>query len=51
VFAILKNKITDILRPRHLSAQQVLGEAAEEADLTELFNSGGMWEPDERPDA
>ncbi len=53
VFAILKNKITDILRQRqrHVSAQQVLGEVDEEADLTELFNSGGMWEPDERPAA
>lgn len=51
VFAILKNKITDILRQRqrHVSVHQVMGDADEEADLSELFNSRGMWEPDERP--
>jgi RNA polymerase sigma-70 factor (ECF subfamily) len=53
VFAILKNKIVDILRKRqregHVSTQQVMGEADEEADLTELFNARGMWETDERP--
>jgi RNA polymerase sigma-70 factor (TIGR02943 family) len=51
VFAILKNKITDILRQRqrHMSTHQIMGNADEEADLSELFNGRGMWEPDERP--
>ncbi|PKO68767.1 MAG: RNA polymerase subunit sigma [Betaproteobacteria bacterium HGW-Betaproteobacteria-16] len=53
VFAILKNKITDILRQRqrqHLvSTHQHMEDADEEADLTELFNGRGMWESDERP--
>jgi RNA polymerase sigma-70 factor (TIGR02943 family) len=57
VFAILKNKITDILRQRqrqrhgHVSTQQVMGDADESADFTELFDGRGMWEPDERPAA
>lgn len=53
VFAILKNKITDILRQRqrhgHVSTQQLMGDADEAADFTELFDGRGMWEPDERP--
>lgn len=51
VFAILKHKITDILRhkQRHVSSQQVVGDADEEADLNELFDARGMWESDERP--
>lgn len=51
VFAILKHKITDILRHkhRHVQAQQLMGDADEEADFTELFNARGMWESDERP--
>jgi RNA polymerase sigma-70 factor (TIGR02943 family) len=53
VFAILKNKITDILRSRQrqrlVSILQPAGDADEEADLSELFNSRGMWEADERP--
>lgn len=53
VFAILKNKITDILRKRqrqgYVSTQQSTGDVDEEADFTELFNARGMWEPDERP--
>jgi RNA polymerase sigma-70 factor (ECF subfamily) len=53
VFAILKNKITDILRMRQrqrlVSFHQPAGDADEEADLSELFNGRGMWESDERP--
>lgn len=53
VFAILKNKITDILRSRQrqrlVSIHQPAGDADEEADFSELFNSRGMWESDERP--
>lgn len=53
VFAILKNKITDILRlrqrQREVSIHQTMGDADEEADLSELFNGRGMWEADERP--
>lgn len=53
VFAILKNKISDILRQRqrqHLvSTHQQMGDADEDADLSELFNGRGMWESDERP--
>ncbi len=51
VFAILKNKITDILRQRQrlVSFHQPAGDTDEEVDLSELFNSRGMWESDERP--
>ncbi len=53
VFAILKNKISDILRQRHrqhlVSTHQQMGDADEDADLSELFNGRGMWESDERP--
>lgn len=53
VFAILKNKITDILRLRQrqrlVSIHQPTGDSDEEADLSELFNGRGMWESDERP--
>lgn len=55
VFAILKHKITDILRLRQrqrlVSIHQAAGDDDQEADLSELFNSRGMWEPDERPAA
>ena len=51
VFAILKHKISDILRhkQRFVQARQLMGEDDEEADLTELFNARGVWERDERP--
>lgn len=53
VFAILKNKITDILRHRArqrlVSISQTASDDDEDADLSELFNGRGMWEPDERP--
>lgn len=51
VFAILKNKITDLLRQRqrHLSTHQLMGDTDEEADLLELFDHHGMWASDERP--
>ena len=53
VFAILKNKITDILRKRYrerlVSTHFGDADLDEQADMTDLFSSAGMWEPDERP--
>ena len=53
VFAILKNKITDMVRKRYrerlVSTQLGDTELDEQADMTDLFNSAGMWGPDERP--
>lgn len=51
VFAILKNKIADLLRSRQrlVSTQVLVGDADEEADLGELFDHRGMWAADEHP--
>lgn len=51
VFAILKHKIADVLRSRQRlgSTQVPVGDADEEADLTELFDQRGMWAADEHP--
>jgi RNA polymerase sigma-70 factor (ECF subfamily) len=51
VFAILKNKIADVLRQRHrfVDAGQLLREDAEQSDLDELFNRRGHWHAQERP--
>lgn len=51
VFAILKHKIADVLRSRQRlgSTQVQVGDADEEADLTELFDHRGMWDADEHP--
>lgn len=56
MFAILRNKIADILRkrqrraevsPSQLTRQQ--GEGNEGEDLSELFDQKGHWYPDTRP--
>lgn len=51
VFAILKNKIADILRKRNRlnEASLLLQQHEEEEDFHELFNSAGFWHKDERP--
>lgn len=51
VFAILKNKIADILRKRKRlnEASLLLQEHEEEEDFHELFNKIGFWHNDERP--
>ena len=51
LFAILKNKIADILRSRHRmqSTQISAGDDDDEADLTELFDARGHWDADEQP--
>ena len=53
VFAILKNKIADVLRKgqRTLEASRLLRDNEEENNLDELFNSKGLWQVDERPAA
>ena len=53
IFAILKNKIIDILRykQRMVNVGSVLHEEEENEgeDLSELFDSKGFWQVDERP--
>lgn len=51
VFAILKNKIADVLRQKQrlVYASSLLKEDEEKEDFSELFNQKGMWQPDERP--
>ncbi len=51
IFAILKNKITDILRAnqRTINFSSLLKDEESEEDLLELFNQKGNWQPDERP--
>lgn len=51
VFAILKNKIADVLRQKHRSADasSLLHENEEEQDFAELFDRRGHWLQDERP--
>lgn len=51
IFAILKNKIADILRQkkRRAEASQLLREEAELSDDANLFNSKGFWHVEERP--
>lgn len=52
VFAILKNKIADVLRQkkRLINASSLLREDEENEDFTELlFDQKGFWQPDERP--
>ena len=53
VFAILKNKIADILRQkkRSIDASSLLHEDEEGEDFSSLFDSQGMWQKDERPAA
>lgn len=48
VFAILKNKIADLLRKK--SRLREVGETPEgEGDFDHLFNAKGFWYPSERP--
>lgn len=51
VFAILKNKIADVLRQkqRMVEARILLGEDEEQEDFSELFDQKGFWQRDERP--
>lgn len=51
VFAILKNKIADVLRQKQrlVDASSLLRENEEEEDLSELFDQTGHWLKDERP--
>lgn len=51
VFAILKNKIADILRQRQrlVAASSLLRENEEGEDFSELFDRNGFWQEDERP--
>ena len=52
VFAILKNKIADVLRQKKLlvNASSLLREDEENEDFTDiLFDQKGFWQPDEWP--
>lgn len=51
VFAILKNKIIDILRQkkRLINVSDLLHEDGEDGDILSLFDQKGMWRLDERP--
>jgi len=51
IFAILKNKIADILRQkqRMVNVSSLMREEDEDADFSELFDRKGFWQTDERP--
>jgi len=51
VFAILKNKIADVLRQKQrlVEASSLLHSDDEEEDFSLLFDERGHWQPDERP--
>jgi len=51
VFAILKNKIADILRKRQrlVEASRLLRDGEDEENLDLLFDTKGFWQADERP--
>lgn len=51
VFAILKNKITDILRQRHklVEASRLINSEDDENEINALFNSRGFWLKEEHP--
>lgn len=53
VFAILKNKIADVLRQkqRTVDASSLLRKDEENEDFSELFDQKGFWRADERPAA
>lgn len=53
VFAILKNKIADVLRQRQRlhEVDRVLHSHEEGEDFRELFDAHGFWQADERPAA
>lgn len=51
VFAILRNKIADVLRQKQrvVDASSLLREGEESEDFGELFDKKGMWQADEKP--
>ena len=51
VFAILRNKIADVLRhkQRVVDASSLLREEEENEDFSELFDRWGYWQADEKP--
>ncbi len=51
VFAILKNKIADVLRKgqRMVEASQLLRDDEDEENLDQLFKANGFWQVHERP--
>ncbi len=51
VFAILKNKIADILRKgqKYVQASSLLNEDQEQDGMDKLFKDNGHWQKDERP--
>lgn len=51
VFAILRNKIADVLRQkqRMVEASSLLREKEEDEDFSELFDQKGFWQADEKP--
>lgn len=51
VFAILKNKIADVLRQRRrlVEASRLLREEEEDEDFSALFNDKGFWNMEDRP--
>lgn len=51
VFAILKNKIVDMIRQRQRRAeiQPLLDVESDDEETTELFDRRGMWRPEDRP--
>lgn len=51
VFAILKNKIADVLRQKQrlIDASSLLHEDEEDEDFSALFDKKGFWLADERP--
>ncbi len=53
VFAILKNKIADILRQRQrlVEASRLLRDGEDDENLDMLFDTKGFWQVDERPTA
>jgi RNA polymerase sigma-70 factor (ECF subfamily) len=51
VFAILKNKIADILRKKHRSVEvsSLMASDEEQEDFSMLFNEKGHWNVEDRP--
>ena len=51
IFAILKNKIADTLRQKQhsVNVSSLQREGDEDEDFSELFDSKGFWQPEERP--
>lgn len=51
IFAILKNKIADTLRQkqRSVNVSSLQRDGDEDEDFSELFDSKGFWQPEERP--